>query len=253
MAVMGKIPVSELAMKNFGVKGLLPLSMLDWEGHLVMTIFTGGCNLRCPFCHNSSLVLEHEGLSDITPEMIQEALASKEGWIDGICITGGEPTINPQLADLMRFIRKLGLKIKLDTNGTRPNILKDLINERLLDAVAMDIKTSFAKYPEATAIQNSDLIARVKESIELLSKAEKDSALEVEFRTTVVPGFVEREDILDIVHYLHDVGARRYFLQQFNPKTVMEADAGTIQPYTIEFLAELAQEATKLVPTYLRG
>jgi len=250
---MGKTPVSELGMSTFGVKGLLPLSMLDWEGHLVMTIFTGGCNLRCPFCHNSALVLEHESLPEITPEMILEALTSKEGWIDGICITGGEPTINPNLADLMRFIRNLGLKIKLDTNGTRPAVLRQLLSEGLVDAVAMDIKTGFDKYPAATAVQNQDLAEKAKESIGILSRAEKEGVLEVEFRTTVVPGFVEREDVLAIANYLHDAGARRYFLQQFNPKTVMAADAGAIQPYTGEFLAELAQKATKLVPTYLRG
>ncbi|MHB8840451.1 MAG: anaerobic ribonucleoside-triphosphate reductase activating protein [Candidatus Aquicultor sp.] len=253
MAVTGITPVGELAMNTFGVKGLLPLSMLDWEGHLVMTVFTGGCNLRCPFCHNSALVLEHESIPDITPEMIQETLAAKEGWIDGVCITGGEPTMQSNLAGLMRFIRNLGLKVKLDTNGTRPNILRELLSDGLVDAVAMDIKTGFDKYRAATAVQNQDFAERVKESIGLLSQAEKEGVLEAEFRTTVVPGFVERDDVIAIAQHLHDAGARRYFLQQFNPKTVMVANAGFIQPYTSDFLNELAQEATRLVPTYLRG
>lgn len=239
-----------MVSKAYGIKGFLPSSMLDWEGYLVSTIFMGGCNLRCPFCHNSSLVLEAKSLPEVSIAEIERAIAEKEGWLDGICITGGEPTINKQLPDLLRLIKNLGLKIKLDTNGTRPDILKNLINEDLLDAVAMDIKTGFSKYPLATAA--GDLSDKVKESISILLDAEGRGEIGVEFRTTVVPTYVGREDVLGIARYLGESGAQRYFLQQFNPKEVMDPGAGKIKPFNPEFIAKLAKEASQFLPTKVR-
>ena len=243
--------VKDIAVKSFGIKGFVPLSMLDWEGHLVTTVFLGECNFRCPFCHNASLVLDSKNMPDIPVSMIKETLISKRGWVDGVCISGGEPTINGALPELARHIKNLGFQVKLDTNGTQPRMLKKLIDAGIIDAVAVDIKTSFSKYPLAT--RRPDLSDKVKESIGVLIQAETNNKLEAEFRTTVVPTLVNKDDILEIASYLKKAGARRYFLQQFNPKAVLSAEAADIKPFSQEVLAEMAQEASKILPTYLRG
>lgn len=237
--------------EDFGIKGFIPLSMLDWDGRLVTTIFMGGCNFRCPFCHNSSLVLENDSMPDVSINRIEKVLVSKYGWVDGVCITGGEPTINGKLPHLLEHISNLNYQVKLDTNGTQPNIIQKLIENSLISAIAVDIKTSFHKYAFAT--QKPDLSDRVKKSIELLIDSEDKGKLEVYFRTTVVPTFVEREDVLRIAQHLGESGAKHYTLQQFNPKTVMLPAVSNIRPFTHDFLEELAQEASKLVPTQLRN
>ncbi|HZD59877.1 MAG TPA: anaerobic ribonucleoside-triphosphate reductase activating protein [Anaerolineae bacterium] len=240
-----------MAMKSFGIKGIVPLSMLDWEGRLVTTIFLGGCNFRCPFCHNAQLVTGNSNLPEISWDDISETLISKRGWVDGVCITGGEPTISNKLIDLARHIVDLGFRVKLDTNGTQPQVLKELVDGLFISAVAVDIKTSFPKYPLATNVP--DLSDRVKESIGIAIEAQNQRKLEVEFRTTVVPTIVEREDVLSIAEYLGKAGATRYTLQQFNPKTVLAQEAGNIRPFGQEILTELAQEASQFVPTHYRG
>lgn len=238
--------VKNVATETLGVKGFVPLSMLDWEGRLVTTLFLGGCNFRCPFCHNASLVLENNSLPDVPRDMLDEILTSKGGWLDGVCITGGEPTINGNLENLLDYIKSLGLQVKLDTNGTQPKKLHKLIDEGLIDAVALDVKTSFSKYANVT--RRPDLSGEVKKAIGLLVDAEAKGRLEVEFRTTVVPTFVEREDVIEIAKYLKEAGAKHYNLQQFNPKSTMEASASKIKPYGKEFLIEL----TEMVSNYLQ-
>jgi len=234
-----------------GIKGMLPMSMLDWEGQLVTTIFLGGCNLRCPFCHNAQLAVRANDLPDIPWDNIVEALSAKAGWVDGVCITGGEPTISNSLPEILHYMAALRLKVKLDTNGTKPQVLKNIIEDRLIHAVALDIKTSFDKYSIATRVPN--ISDSLKESIGLLIEAETKGIIETEFRTTVVPTIVERDDVLQIAKYLGGAGAKRYTLQQFNPKTVMEPSSGNIKPYHQDFMSELAQEASRLIPTQLRG
>ncbi len=243
--------VKDVAIKSFGVKGFIPLSMLDWEGRLVTTIFMGNCNFRCPFCHNASLVLDYQNLPDISRDTLKDILTPKDGWVDGVCITGGEPTLSSSLPELARFIKNLGLQVKLDTNGTQPRMLKSLIDEKLIAAVALDIKTSFSKYPLAT--QRPDLSDKVKQSIGLLVEAESNGNLEVEFRTTVVPTFVESDDVLETAAYLAKAGAKHYYLQQYNPKVTLEPSAANIKPLSKDFLADLAQKASKFLPVHLRS
>lgn len=235
---------------GFGIKGILPASMLDWEGYIVSTIFMGSCNMRCPFCHNSQLALGEEGLADMDIEQIKAMLAAKEGWVDGVCITGGEPTINNRLPELMRIIKSMGLKVKLDTNGTCPQVLRELLKEELLDAVAMDIKTTFAKYPQATRV--ADFSDKARESIALLIEAENSGQIELEFRTTVVPPFVEREDVVEIARFLGKAGAKRYFIQQFNPKEVMDPSLKLVKPYVPDLLFDMAGQASEYIPTKVR-
>jgi pyruvate formate lyase activating enzyme len=220
--------------------------MLDWEGRLVTTVFLGGCNFHCSFCHNAELVTGAGQLPDVPWDIIEGVLTDKAGWIDGVCVSGGEPTLDGGLIELLRLIKQNGLETKLDTNGTRPDILSELIDESLVSAVAMDIKTTFDKYHLVS--KAPDTAERVRESIGLLVKAEAKGLLEVEFRTTVVPTIVEREDVLQIAHYLRDAGAGRYTLQQFNPKTVMTPAAGKIKPLTTETLQGLVKEVSAVLP-----
>ncbi|MDI6815838.1 MAG: anaerobic ribonucleoside-triphosphate reductase activating protein [Actinomycetota bacterium] len=230
--------------QNFAIKGYIPLSMLDWEGRLVTTLFLGGCNFHCSFCHNAELVTGAGQLPDVPWDIIERVLAEKAGWIDGVCVSGGEPTLDSGLVELLRLIKQNGLETKLDTNGTRPDVLSELIDESLISAVAMDIKTSFDKYN--LVAKAKDAPDRARESIGLLVKAEAKGLLEVEFRTTVVPTIVEQDDVLAIANYLRSAGAKRYTLQQFNPKTVMTPAAGKINPLTTEALKELVKKVSAL-------
>ncbi|MBS3908909.1 MAG: anaerobic ribonucleoside-triphosphate reductase activating protein [Actinobacteria bacterium] len=232
--------------QDFAIKGYIPLSMLDWEGRLVTTVFLGGCNFHCPFCHNAELVTGAGRLPDVAWGIIEGVLADKAGWIDGVCVSGGEPTLSEGLFELLRRVKSFGFKVKLDTNGSRPNVLKKLLEERLIDAVAMDIKTSFDKY--SLVSKTADSADRVRASIDLLVEAEAKGLLDAEFRTTVVPTIVEREDVIEVAQYLRDAGAGRYMLQQFNPKTVMRAEAGSIKPLRKDALEKLAAEISSIVP-----
>ena len=232
--------------QNFAIKGYIPLSMLDWEGRLVTTVFLGGCNFHCSFCHNAELVTGAGQLPDVPWDIIESVLADKAGWIDGVCISGGEPTLDSGLIELLRLIKQNGLETKLDTNGTRPDVLRELIDKALISAVAMDIKTSFDKYH--LVAKAKDAADRVRESVSLLVEAEARGLLKVEFRTTVVPTIVEHDDVLHIARYLRDARAKRYTLQQFNPKTVMAPEAGAVRPLSRDALEGLAAEISSIVP-----
>ncbi len=193
------------------IAGVLPVSMVDWAGKLAALVFLRGCNLRCPYCHIPDLVLG-TGMGSVPGSDLGNLLKSKEGWIDGVVITGGEPTISPELNEIIDRVRALGLKVKLDTNGTRPDVIRELLDGGRLSAVSVDVKCSFDRYEQVTKVKGQGEL--VEESIELVTR----HGLEHEFRTTVVPGYVEAADIRDIAQYLGKKGAQRYFLQQFNPE-----------------------------------
>ena len=190
------------------IKGLQKLTLLDYPGKMACTVFTAGCNFRCPFCHNASLV------TNIDDERISEDeffsfLQKRQGILEGVCVTGGEPTLQPDLKVFLGKIKELGYSVKLDTNGYRPDVLKDVVNSGLVDYVAMDIKNSQAKYG-LTAGLNSIDVAKINESVEFLINGNVD----YEFRTTVVKELHNEQDIQDIVSWIK--GAKKYFLQGFN-------------------------------------
>lgn len=188
--------------------GLQKLTLLDFPGKMACTVFTGGCDFRCPFCHNASLV---EGVKDcpiLPEEEFFSFLEKRKGILQGVCITGGEPTLQPDLKNFIICIKDMGYKVKLDTNGNHPKVLKELVSENLLDYVAMDIKNSPAKYGLTVGIENFD-ISKVKESIEFLLSDKVD----YEFRTTVVKELHNDKDIEEIAYWIQ--GAKRYFLQCF--------------------------------------
>ena len=188
--------------------GLQKLTLLDFPGNMAATVFTGGCNFRCPFCHNRSLVFLNENDSEISKEDIVEYLSTRNKVLDGVCITGGEPLLHPGIKNFIKEVRNLGLKVKLDTNGSNFESLKDLIDSKLVDYVAMDIKNCPEKYSETIGLQNFDLSEIEKSKNYLL-----ENHVDYEFRTTVVNEFHKVEDFRKIGEWIK--GAKHYYLQNF--------------------------------------
>ncbi len=217
--------------------------MLEWEGKLTSVLFLPGCNLRCPFCHARALVLEPDTIIPVQFEEIKACLAEKKGWIDGVCITGGEPLLHNWLFDLIKDIRKLNFKIMLETNGTLPERLKALLDAKIVDYLSMDIKASLSdsgeKYKKATA-SNVDT-GKIKSSINIIMR----SGIDYEFRTTVTPGIVDEADIEDIAKSIE--GGRRFCLQQFAPKDTIDPAYLKIKPYPKSALLEMVKKAGKYV------
>jgi len=190
------------------IYGLNKTTLLDYPGHVAATVFTGGCNFRCPYCHNSSLVTG-VGAAEVMPE--EELfcfLDRRRGVLEGVCITGGEPALHKDLGNFIRKIKEMGYLVKLDTNGYQPGVLWNLLEEGILDYIAMDVKGSRKRYGEASGIANMNL-SRVEESIGMI----RDSKIEYEFRTTVVKGLHTEEDMEDIGKWI--AGCRAYYLQSY--------------------------------------
>lgn len=190
------------------IAGLQKLTLLDYPGHIGCTIFTSGCNYRCPFCHNASLVIRPQEQPEIAETDFFSFLQKRIGILQGVCVTGGEPTLNQDLPRFLDKIKQLGFLIKLDTNGTAPSMLNDLICNNLIDYVAMDIKNSKEKYATTIGLDNYD-ITPIDESISILI----NGCIPYEFRTTIVKEFHTKDDLLSIAHWIK--GADKYFLQSF--------------------------------------
>jgi len=190
------------------VHGFNKLTLLDYPGRLACTIFLGHCNFRCPFCHNAGLVLDPENEPVIPIEEILGTLKKRKGILDGVCITGGEPTVHKKLPEFIQQIKKMDYSVKLDTNGTNPQMVQDMVKAGLVDYVAMDIKNAPDKYGETAGIARVDLEA-VNETVEFL----KSGKVDYEFRTTVTRELHKKEDFLKIRKWLS--GSRRYFLQAY--------------------------------------
>ncbi len=190
------------------ILGLQKLSLLDFPGKVAATVFTGGCNLRCPFCHNAPLVLPRRGTSALDAGGVLDFLASRRGLLDGVVLSGGEPLLQPDTADFLAEVKAMGFAVKLDTNGCHPDALADILDRRLADYVAMDIKNSLEKYPWTVGVPGFDT-APVERCARLLMGGPAD----YEFRTTLVRPFHEAGDMETIGRWLR--GARRYYLQAF--------------------------------------
>lgn len=189
------------------IYGLQKTTLLDYPGHVAATIFTGGCNMRCPFCHNMNLV-EETDVSMYSQDEVLSFLKKRIGILDGVCITGGEPTLSHDLVDFIRLIKSLGYKIKLDTNGTNPSVLKSLIEDSLVDYIAMDIKSAPSAYDVACGIDNFDF-SKVSESVSIIMS----SNIPYEFRTTAVKQLLNSSIIEEIGLFLK--GCNAYYLQAF--------------------------------------
>ena len=191
------------------ILGLNKTTLLDYPGCVAATIFTGGCNFRCPFCHNRGLVVNPPTGQAVSEEEIFTFLQKRKNVLKGVCITGGEPTLQGDLPEFIVKVRKMGYRVKLDTNGYKPEILKGLMEEGLLDYVAMDIKNCPDKYEMTIGIGESFDFHKVEESVDLLLSGK----VEYEFRTTVVRELHLPEDIAGIGQWIK--GCRAYYLQKF--------------------------------------
>ena len=217
------------------VKGLEKFAPKDFPGFIASTVFLGGCNFRCPFCHNAELVLRPERLADIPMDFFLAYLDSRKGWLEGICVTGGEPLLAEEIESFLTIIKQRGLLIKLDTNGSRPDTLERLLRADLIDRAAMDIKAPLDRYREVTGskVEPQDIVR----SAEILRR----SGRPVLFRTTVVPGLIGPEDIESIGRWLQ--GADVYQIQQFSPVGTLDAEYGRIKPYGRDEVRRLADAA----------
>lgn len=225
--------------------GMNKTTLLDYPGHVAATLFTGGCNMRCPFCQNGGLVLEPEAQPRITEEEVLAFLRKRQGVLEGICITGGEPTLQPGLENFIRCVKELGYLVKLDTNGYRPQVLEHLLEQGLLDYVAMDIKASREHYGNACGLPEVEL-SLIERSVELL----KASKIPGEFRTTVVKGIHTPEEFTAIGQWLQ--GGKAYFLQSYrdSDQVICPGFSG----FDRQQLEEMRRRAAEYVPlTELRG
>jgi len=190
------------------INGFQKMTLLDYPGKLACTVFTSGCNMRCPFCHNAFLVTQIDLSEEFEQEDILSYIRKRRGVLDGVCVTGGEPLLHRDAVDFLMRLKETGISVKLDTNGTFPERLRQAVEQRAVDYVAMDIKNSKGKYPETVGVPGFD-ISQVEESVAYLLSG----AVDFEFRTTVVKQFHLLEDINDIAAWIK--GAPRYFLQCF--------------------------------------
>jgi pyruvate formate lyase activating enzyme len=234
------------------IGGLQKLTLIDYPGRLAATVFLCGCNFRCPFCYSKELVLPEKIKKQprIPEKDFFDFLKERKGLLEGIVICGGEPTIHKDLPDFCEKIKKLGYLVKLDTNGSNPGMLKKLINEKLakrnslssltslprsgsslIDYVAMDIKAPKEKYSEAAGVKVN--IKKIQESIDILKKGKVD----YEFRTTIAPPILEKEDILKIVQWIRP--AKKYYLQNFRAEKTIDPKFEKIKPYPQEYLVEI--------------
>ncbi len=218
------------------IKGLEKFAPRDFPGHISSTVFLGGCNFRCPFCHNSDLVLRPEILPTFPLDYFLSFLDSRKGWLEGICISGGEPLLHDDLETLLILIKDRNFLVKVDINGSFPSRLEDLIQKRLVDHIAMDIKAPLKRYQEVTRAEvNEEDIVRSADII-------KNSGLEYVFRTTLVPGLIGQEDIKEICKMLD--GADIFQLQQFIPLNTLDRKYLQKKPYRrdeVQGLAKIAE------------
>jgi len=212
--------------------GIQKLTLIDYPGTVAATVFTVGCNFTCPFCHNPELV---DGrLSSSQPKIDQADILRffkiRSGILEGVCVTGGEPTLYPDLPDFIRELKNMGFKVKLDTNGTNPGMVKKMLDENLLDYIAMDIKAPLEKYKKVVGPKIS--LESIQQSVELTRRAPS-----YEFRTTVLPALHSRKDILSIGRWLD--GSRAYYLQQFRPMKTLNPDYAQEKSFEWNKLVEI--------------
>ena len=222
------------------IKGLEKFAPKDFPGFISSTVFLGGCNFRCPYCHNRDLVLNPEKLPTFPLDFFLDYLASRRGWLEGICVTGGEPLLHDDLEDFLALLKERGLLVKIDTNGSFPSKLKRLIRKGVVDQIAMDVKAPLERYQEVSGSKvKGETILR---SIDII----KNSGLKYVFRSTVVPGLVGADDIEKISQMLN--GADTFQIQQFIPVTTLDSRYLRKKPYSKEQILEFARIADAYFP-----
>jgi len=215
------------------IAGLQKTTVIDYPGKVACTVFLPDCDFRCPFCHNPSLINDVKSLQLIPESEFFDFLDSRKGWLEGVCITGGEPLLSPGLLEFVRKIKSRGLLVKLDTNGSLPKLLKCLLDDKLLDYIAMDIKASPERYSAAAGVRVN--MTDIQESINLI----RSSGVAYEFRTTVIPRLHSRDDFIRIGEWLE--GSELYVLQQFRNGEVLDPSYKDEQSYAEADLKEFAE------------
>jgi pyruvate formate lyase activating enzyme len=218
------------------IKGFLEASFVDWPGKISAVLFLPGCNFRCPFCHNHPLLFHPEQYASIPLEAVLERLDDFLGWVDGICLTGGEPTLHRDLPALIRAVRDRGFAVKLDTNGSQPDLLERLIGDGAVDCIHMDVKAPLDPFSYRRATGTSVDLDLINRSIALL----KAGAVEYAFRMTVVPTLHRLEDVSLLAGQLE--AGERFLLQNFNPENPLDPSLRTVVPYDPEVLRALQAE-----------
>lgn len=228
------------------IGGLQKLTLIDYPGKLACTVFCMGCNFRCPFCYSSELILPEKMKKQpkISEDYLFDFLKKRKGLLEGVVLCGGEPTVSKDLPDLVKRIKNLGYLVKLDTNGSNPSLLEGLIEKNLIDYVALDVKAPKEKYLKIIGMEaqfsglksnfwKERIIKNIEKSINLL----KEGKIDYEFRTTVIPTLLEKEDILKIARWIRP--DKKYFLQNFRPEKTMDPKFEKIKPYSEEYLLEI--------------
>lgn len=223
------------------ISGLQKHTLIDYPGKVAATIFLSGCNFRCPFCYNPDLVLPQKIKKNKSLKLkeVFSFLEERKGFLDGVVICGGEPTLNDDLLDFCKKIKEFGFSVKLDTNGYRPEIIEELIMRKVIDYAAMDIKAPEKRYEEVVGVKLDT--KKIEQSIQLLKKEKVD----YEFRTTLVPDLVEKKDILEIASWISP--AKRYFLQNFsNRQGTLDESFSDKKPFSDEYLEGVREEIENL-------
>lgn len=227
------------------IGGFLPTTMLDYPGRLACTVFTRGCNLRCPFCQNAALVLPAHFDDPVPEEEVLSHIKKRRNILEGVCITGGEPTLHADLPDLIRRIKDIDLPVKLDSNGSNPAMIKQLYEDGLIDMIAMDIKAAPSKYAMVCGLKDIDM-APYMESIRYIMEC----GIEYEFRTTLVKGLHDTSDMEEIGRLLS--GAKAYTLQSYKKSdgviSVIEGSADRFMTFSDEELDEMLKAVQKYIP-----
>lgn len=218
------------------IGGIQKNTLIDYPGKVACTIFTVGCNFRCPFCYSSELVLPEKIKNQprISEADFFEFLDKRRNLLDGVVICGGEPTIHKDLPQFAKKIKELGFLVKLDSNGSNPEDIKTLIDDGLIDYVAMDIKAPKERYPEVIGGVDID-VTRMAKTVEIL----KESDIDFEFRTTIVPGLLKKEDIVKIAHWIGPGG--KYYLQNFRAEKTIDPKFAKLRPYSDDYLKEIKE------------
>lgn len=249
------------------IAGYIKTSLIEWPGKIASVIFVPGCNFRCPFCHNADLVDNKvEKLPRIKKERIIADLKKRKKWIDGVVITGGEPTLQRDLLEFLKIVKSLKLLTMVHTNGSKPEVVEKLIKEKLVDCWAMDVKGNFDNYQNFTNVKTQ--ISNVKSSLNLILK----SGMRYELRTTVVPGLHDRRNLTKLAEQIREVLANfssrqnqrglkpaktiqpKWYLQQFRPINTLDKNYLKVKPYSKEELTVFLNKLQKIIPqTSLRG
>lgn len=226
-------------------RGILKVTLLDYPGKIAAIVFVGGCNFRCGYCYSPNLVLRPQELEPIPEEKVLEYLRTEgKNWLDGLVVSGGEPTLQPELPSFLEKVKALGYSVKLDTNGSNPGMLAKLLEKRLVDYVALDVKAPLEKeaYERVIGIPDSapyrgaevnGVVERIKRSVEIIQK----SGVDYEFRTTVIPGLLDKDSIDRIAEQIK--GARRYFIQQFRLSEHVDPRYSSMVPYPPSYLLKI--------------